>query len=730
MRQRHNTMHIPSFWRALWYLVLLAALTLATVLYTLSWSHGVALKNPGFGHVLKPWSKPGNSGNASESTAIAEGVVLPAGMHPISHLTNIATKSFAKMTKNEIHTLDQAAAMYRKKRGRHPPPLFDAWYAYATSHNALIIEDFWDQIYDDLGPFWSQDPVLLRKQAHVLYPRMQVRDGNIDVKAHSEHAKLDAWVDMIEELVKDARVKLPDMDIPLSTSSSPAMLVPWEAIDTALSMSRKMMPEPRDMVTAYSSLDDIEGLTGDYDWKPTWLGPRLTHPDSWLGPRPLWSVVRPACPPGSPARQSKVLNDIWTSKGGTSEVHSPAAMLPLGLPDGSLKGYVKNWTSAVDVCQHPNIQGLHSELVSPIDMAVSTSLFPLFAGSKMRLGNEILLPGVSDWNNLALSDPPDWESRSDTLYYRTASTSAHEPARYWRRFQRERLVSMLNATHVEIAEASIHSGNESTVGVGYANNFRLLPANEYHLKAQTGGELAEWVYGWANAGLLEFNCEGQEGDCEEMKEYFEVVQSTPPEVEAQSKYAVSIDDDSLLHNFRSAKATLRSTIRRQWYDSRLVPWLHFIPLDHTFVDLYGIMEYFLGLNVNEGGKDFAHAIGQVQKHEHHFNTPESQHEENQKAHGSGEHFAENDHSTSSQSGNEPHIPRPSQPDPAPHPHPPKRSTGGHDDTARNIAEAGKTWADKVLRKEDMLIYTYRLLLEYARVVDDKRDRLGWVSDLK
>ena len=52
---------------------------------------------------------------------------------------------------------------------------------------------------------------------------------------------------------------------------------------------------------------------------------------------------------------------------------------------------------------------------------------------------------------------------------------------------------MMNATHVEIAEASIHTGNESTVGVGYAKNFRLLPANEYHLKTQTGGRLAEWV---------------------------------------------------------------------------------------------------------------------------------------------------------------------------------------------------------------------------------------------
>lgn len=30
----------------------------------------------------------------------------------------------------------------------------------------------------------------------------------------------------------------------------------------------------------------------------------------------------------------------------------------------------------------------------------------------------------------------------------------------------------------------------------------------------------------------------------------------------------------------------------------------------------------------------------------------------------------------------------------------------------------------------MRIYVYRLLLEYARVVDDRRDRLGWVGDLK
>ncbi|KAH8424420.1 uncharacterized protein LDX57_002171 [Aspergillus melleus] len=54
---------------------------------------------------------------------------------------------------------------------------------------------------------------------------------------------------------------------------------------------------------------------------------------------------------------------------------------------------------------------------------------------------------------------------------------------------------------------------------------------------------------------------------------------------------------------------------------------------------------------------------------------------------------------------------------------------GHDLTAERIALDGKRWAEKVLRKEDMQIYVYRLLLEYARVCDDRREFLGFVADL-
>jgi hypothetical protein len=118
-------------------------------------------------------------------------------------------------------------------------------------------------------------------------------------------------------------------------------------------------------------------------------------------------------------------------------------------------------------------------------------------------------------------------------------------------------------------------------------------------------------------------------------------------------------------------------------------------MDNTFVDLYGIMEYYLGTDVSDEAKEFPHAVGEVQKHEHHFKTPAVDSEES---------FREHEHI--------------------------RREEDNRNDTAKKIAEASREWAKKVLRREDVLVYVYRLLLEYARILDDRRERMGWVEDLK
>jgi hypothetical protein len=57
----------------------------------------------------------------------------------------------------------------------------------------------------------------------------------------------------------------------------------------------------------------------------------------------------------------------------------------------------------------------------------------------------------------------------------------------------------------------------------------------------------------------------------------------------------------------------------------------------------------------------------------------------------------------------------------------KVGLAGHDAVAEKIAMEGKAWTERVLRKEDMQIYVFRLLLEYARLCDDSRDVLGWAA---
>jgi hypothetical protein len=50
---------------------------------------------------------------------------------------------------------------------------------------------------------------------------------------------------------------------------------------------------------------------------------------------------------------------------------------------------------------------------------------------------------------------------------------------------------------------------------------------------------------------------------------------------------------------------------------------------------------------------------------------------------------------------------------------------GRLDKAEWIAQEGKKWADKALGQRDMEVYLFRLLLEWGRLLDDQRDRIGF-----
>ncbi|KAL2023620.1 hypothetical protein VTK56DRAFT_1777 [Thermocarpiscus australiensis] len=133
------------------------------------------------------------------------------------------------------------------------------------------------------------------------------------------------------------------------------------------------------------------------------------------------------------------------------------------------------------------------------------------------------------------------------------------------------------------------------------------------------------------------------------------------------QYVMVMDTDNgppreFLRTLRSSSVPFYASIFKEWYSDRLRPWVHFVPIDLRFHALHSTLAYFVGIEKKSG-----HAIN----------------------------------------GREVEM------------------AARHKD-GRWIAEQGQRWAAKALRREDMEVYLFRLLLEWGRVINDNRDEIGFV----
>ena len=357
---------------------------------------------------------------------------------------------------------------------------------------------------------------------------------------------------------------------------------------------------------------------------------------------PYWTHYARGCDPQSPARSRYTPEVDFTT---------PPPLSPKR-PDYSFSGYVNNWTSTRSPCDHPELQGLHGTFVEPISLSTTATFFPMFGGSKLPANNEILLPAAMYWTADPLYSGGDihggeWSRKKTKVMWRGHATGGRNTADNWTRFQRHRFVAMVNGTSV--ARAEWHQSPPP--------NFILPDKEAYGLSFNQDYPLSQWLDEIADAGFTNLVCHPDDNPpfCKYTDPWYFATPSVPMAQQYDSKYLPDIDGNSFSGRYRgflgSTSLPIKATIYSEWLDTRIIPWAHFVPMDNTFVDLYGILEYFIGT------KD----------------------------------------------------------------HP------GHDDVAETIASQGKSWAEKVLRREDMVIYTYRLLLEYARLCDDNRENLGWAS---
>lgn len=551
-----------------------------------------------------------------------------APVHPIDHLVNAANEQWRILLGRETKSLPNAAVQYRRSRGRHPPPGFAEWYAFAKDKDALIIEELFDQIYHDLSPYWGTEPQELRRQASGFEPRIIVRNQTVLPMGGTPAGWMGQWLG----LLRTVEQYLPDLDMPLNGMDEPRVIVPWEDLAQHVEKdhSGRRILDPRQVLSEYMALPDPAKD------EPEPYGIKFTNGDG----KPYWYLARVACPPDSPSRNSDIANMDFANP--PPELYNYIRL--------SQDGYIKNWTLAKDPCIRPEFQALHGSFVAPTSISTTHQLFPLFGGSKLPINNGILIPPAVYWGDDKLftgggNHGGEWVDKQDVFFWRGLASGGRNTKETWTRFQRHRLMSMLNATSVATA---LSSSEHSFV------NFRLPDFEYYHLESGRSGELSTLLADHADARATGLACSPPDTNphCPYTDPFFEITPMVPMTSNYENKYLPDIDGNSFSGRYRafllSTSLPIKSTIYNEWHDSRLIPWAHFIPMDTTFMDFYGIMDYLLA----------------------------------------------------------------------------------HDATAKAVAMNGKRWAEAVLRKEDMEVYMYRLLLEYARICDDRREFLGYADDLR
>jgi hypothetical protein len=273
--------------------------------------------------------------------------------------------------------------------------------------------------------------------------------------------------------------------------------------------------------------------------------------------------------------------------------HPPELALAYTRPH-TYKGYVSNSSLSTDFCHQPDLQGLHGMMIEPISVSATQTLFPLFGGSKLPTNNEILLPAPMYWDNDERYSGGDdhgepWVSKLNQVIWRGVATGGRNTANNWKGFQRHRFVAMTNATQVAGAETGkFHPPNWA------------LPPSEYQLAAQRESRLGAWTGGWADTGFVDLMCDVPNPDltCNYTDPYYAVVPGMKMGDQFDRKFLPDIDGNSFSGRYRgfllSTSLPIKATIFREWHDSRLMPWVHFVPMDNRFMDFWGIMEYFLG----------------------------------------------------------------------------------------------------------------------------------------
>lgn len=568
--------------------------------------------------------------------------------HPIDLLMYDAQNKYLRYldTAARSKNLDEAVQAYQERYQERPPPAFDIWFEYARNKSVWITDEF-DQIYADLLPFRTISPADLREQTWEMVSNpwneisgITIRNGHAAVQENV--LPTHRWMlEGVVQLLDNFAVYLPDMDLAFNLNDESR---------TALTYQTRQKLEEKAKLSQFRGVRTFSGSRAD-GWRDI---PEEaiseTIFDNWSFQNTFAEWAATTCPYTSAARRS--VKPLFRSQ------------LCLDCAAGhDLGQFVSNWSIAADPCHQPDLSNLHGFYLSPAAFKATHELRPVFSQSKAPGFSDILYPSAwnyiekvtysptneSDGEQNSFPDPL-FSEKQNVLFWRGSTTegvSAGQGA--WRGMARQRLVHMANnLTTSEHDEITLLLPDQR-----HRERFTYVRVPGSSLRDLGLTSDIQIVDGIARCG-------GR--DCDEQTAEFGSAKPENFQSHWRYKYLIDLDGAGFSGRFlaflRSRSLPFKSALFREWYDSRLVPWIHFVPLDLRLHGVWSTLAYFAGVHgTDTSGKSW------------HWNA--------------------------------------------------------HAREASLIAESGREWSQKVLRKEDMEVYFFRLLLEWGRLTDDNRDDLGF-----
>ncbi|KAG2340814.1 hypothetical protein BDR05DRAFT_889164 [Suillus weaverae] len=476
-------------------------------------------------------------------------VVNPNGPHPIFELIQRAEEAWEKKLGRASKTLGSAVAEYKRRYHRPPPIHFDKWWDYVVTHNVQLPDEY-DEIYQDLEPFWGIDPPDFQKNREQLEAQdntvvIAKTDQSSSIEVVDYHLPQDSAqrligrIDNVLELLQDVEDFLPPFRAVFSPHDNPSMLSDYGVRSMALQAA-----------AARSTLKRNE------------LPP--AQRSGWLS----------ACRPSSPAWK----NPIDLDK-------------PPERP--SYKTFISDHRLSMDPCLNPSLLRNHGQFLSHgKGPDPQSTLIPRFSLCSTVVHHDIRPAVPYGWvEDLPGSDNPPWEERVDErLLWRGTNTGIfHGVDTRWRQGHRDHLIQFVNDM------------------AGTADVLRS-PLND----SEPVGEPVPLRKAYLNPALIDIQFAGQAGSCapnlcDQLDRLYDWRKMQTLQEAGRYKYVFDIDGHGWSGRFKrlitSNSLVFKNTIFPEWFMDRIAPWVHYVPVQVDLSDLYDTFTFFRGGLEGEGAHE-------------------------------------------------------------------------------------------------------------------------------